>query len=192
MKYTWADFFKEVQKKYPKAKPDKVIKLVANAYGNKTRESNYNMKRSSWSLIVLEAIHLKIGTTKRSTTNISQIIRNWIRTKDFKKFQRGYLMVYFIAMMSDWLQGPYVYALYAHYRFTRGEIAFLFIVGFGSSMVFGTFIGSLADRYGRRLNCLAFGILYGLSCLTKHYNNYNSILCLSHWHKTENTGPDQS
>ena len=33
-------------------------------------------------------------------------------TKDFKKFQRGYLMVYFIAMMSDWLQGPYVYALY--------------------------------------------------------------------------------
>ena len=88
MKYTWADFFKEVQKKYPKAKPDKVIKLVANAYGNKTRESNYNMKRSSWSLIVLEAIHLKIGTTKRSTTNISQIIRNWIRTKDFKKFHK--------------------------------------------------------------------------------------------------------
>ena len=97
-------------------------------------------------------------------------------TKDFKKFQRGYLMVYFIAMMSDWLQGPYVYALYAHYRFTRGEIAFLFIVGFGSSMVFGTFIGSLADRYGRRLNCLAFGILYGLSCLTKHYNNYSILL----------------
>ena len=63
---------KEVQKKYPKAKPDKVIKLVANAYGNKTRESNYNMKRSSWSLIVLEAIHLKIGTTKRSTTNIEE------------------------------------------------------------------------------------------------------------------------
>ena len=97
-------------------------------------------------------------------------------TKDFKKFQRGYLMVYFIAMMSDWLQGPYVYALYAHYKFTRGEIAFLFIVGFGSSMVFGTFIGSLADRYGRRLNCLAFGILYGLSCLTKHYNNYSILL----------------
>ena len=97
-------------------------------------------------------------------------------TKDFKKFQRGYLMVYFIAMMSDWLQGPYVYALYAHYKFTRGEIAFLFIVGFGSSLVFGTFVGSLADRYGRRLNCLAFGILYGLSCLTKHFNNYSILL----------------
>jgi len=97
-------------------------------------------------------------------------------TKDFKKFQRGYLIVYFIAMMSDWLQGPYVYALYAHYKFSRGEIAFLFIVGFGSSMVFGTFIGSLADRYGRRLNCLAFGIMYGLSCITKHFNNYGVLL----------------
>ena len=79
-------------------------------------------------------------------------------------------------MMADWLQGPYVYALYAHYKFTRGEIAFLFIVGFGSSMVFGTFIGSLADRYGRRLNCLAFGVLYGLSCLTKHFPNYTILL----------------
>ena len=99
-----------------------------------------------------------------------------IVTKDFKKFQRGYLIVYFIAMMSDWLQGPYVYALYAHYGFSRGDIAFLFVAGFGSSMIFGTFVGSLADRYGRKLNCVVFGILYGLSCLTKHFNNFSVLL----------------
>lgn len=43
-------------------------------------------------------------------------------------------------------------------------------------MVFGTFVGSLADRFGRKLNCLAFGVLYACSCLTKHFNDYNMLL----------------
>jgi MFS transporter, MFS domain-containing protein family, molybdate-anion transporter len=47
---------------------------------------------------------------------------------------------------GDWLQGPYVYALYQHYGFDRGDIGRLFIAGFASSMVFGTIVGSLADR----------------------------------------------
>lgn len=47
---------------------------------------------------------------------------------------------------GDWLQGPYVYALYEHYGFSRGEIGRLFIAGFGSSMVFGTAMGTLADK----------------------------------------------
>ena len=47
---------------------------------------------------------------------------------------------------GDWLQGPYVYALYQHYGFGRGDIGRLFIAGFGSSMIFGTIVGSLADR----------------------------------------------
>jgi hypothetical protein len=47
---------------------------------------------------------------------------------------------------GDWLQGPYVYALYQHYGYTTGDIGKLFIAGFGSSMVFGTIVGSLGDR----------------------------------------------
>ena len=47
---------------------------------------------------------------------------------------------------GDWLQGPYVYALYAGYGFSKGDIGKLFIAGFGSSMVFGTVVGSLADK----------------------------------------------
>lgn len=47
---------------------------------------------------------------------------------------------------GDWLQGPYVYALYQHYGFDRGDIGRLFIAGFGSSMIIGTVIGSLADK----------------------------------------------
>lgn len=48
--------------------------------------------------------------------------------------------------VGDWLQGPYVYALYEYYGFTVKDIGRLFIAGFGSSMVFGTVVGSLADK----------------------------------------------
>lgn len=48
--------------------------------------------------------------------------------------------------VGDWLQGPYVYALYEHYGYSPAQIGQLFIAGFGSSMVFGTFIGALADK----------------------------------------------
>ena len=47
---------------------------------------------------------------------------------------------------GDWLQGPYVYALYSYYGFDVKDIGRLFIAGFGSSMIFGTIVGSLADK----------------------------------------------
>lgn len=95
---------------------------------------------------------------------------------DFKRFQRLFLFVYLLMMMADWLQGPYVYALYNHYGFTKGQIGQLFIVGFGSSLVFGTFVGGFADRYGRKANCLLFAVLYGLSCLTKHSSQFGVLM----------------
>ena len=54
-------------------------------------------------------------------------------------------------MAADWMQGPYVYALYDHYGFDKEQIAHLFIAGFGSSMLFGTVVGALADQHGRRV-----------------------------------------
>ena len=64
---------------------------------------------------------------------------------------------------GDWLQGPYVYALYQHYGFGRGDIGRLFIAGFGSSMIFGTIVGSLADKtcawHWRRQLLLLCGVL---------------------------------
>lgn len=97
-------------------------------------------------------------------------------TSDFKKFQRSYLIVYVCAVMADWLQGPYVYALYAHYQFSKQQIALLFIFGFGASAVFGTFAGEMADKYGRRLSCYVYCITYIVSCLTKHSPNFYVLL----------------
>lgn len=87
-------------------------------------------------------------------------------------FHRSYLLVYFLAVCSDWLQGPYVYALYSKYGFTNGEIGQLFVAGFGSSMLLGTVVGSFADAMGRKKFCVLYGIFYILSCLTKHFNDY--------------------
>lgn len=78
-----------------------------------------------------------------------------------------YLFVYLFATLSDWLQGPYVYALYRAYGYEQHDIAVLFVAGFGSSMVFGTFIGGMADQFGRRLFVIIYGITYALSCVTK-------------------------
>ena len=80
---------------------------------------------------------------------------------------RKYLVVYLLAAMSDWLQGPYVYALYDAYGYSQHDIAVLFVAGFGSSMVFGSFVGGMADAGGRRRFVVIFAIVYALSCMTK-------------------------
>jgi MFS family permease len=79
-------------------------------------------------------------------------------------------------MAADWMQWPYVYALYTYYGFDIAQIGILFIVGFGSSMLVGTFIGSMADKYGRKKLCLLFGLLYSLSCITKHFGSYPVLM----------------
>ncbi|XP_025106196.1 molybdate-anion transporter-like isoform X2 [Pomacea canaliculata] len=91
---------------------------------------------------------------------------------NFAFFQRSYLTVYLLAMAGDWLQGPHVYVLYDSYGMTPHQIEILFVAGFGSSMMIGTIVGSFADRYGRRANCILYGILYSLACVTKHFANF--------------------
>jgi len=52
----------------------------------------------------------------------------------------------FFTTGADWLQGPHVYALFSSHGMTSKQINQLFVVGFGSSMVFGTVVGSFADK----------------------------------------------
>ena len=56
------------------------------------------------------------------------------------------LKVKLVFSAGDWLQGPHVYALYDSYGMTAHQIEVLFVAGFGSSMIFGTIVGSFADR----------------------------------------------
>jgi MFS family permease len=99
-----------------------------------------------------------------------------VATPEFKAFQRNWLLVYYIVMGADWLQGPYVYALYEKYGYDKSLIGILFIAGFLSSLVFGTVAGAMADKFGRKRLCLFFGLTYSLSCLTKLHNNFQVLL----------------
>ncbi|KAF3951292.1 hypothetical protein ACB098_01G135000 [Castanea mollissima] len=94
----------------------------------------------------------------------------------FNAFKNNYLVVYSLMMAGDWLQGPYVYYLYSTYGFGKGDIGQLFIAGFGSSMLFGTVVGSLADKQGRRRASVTYCITYILSCLTKHSSQYKVLM----------------
>ncbi|RWV82632.1 hypothetical protein BHE74_00058038 [Ensete ventricosum] len=78
---------------------------------------------------------------------LSKTSRDRVATSSsFNAFKNNYLLVYSLMMAGDWLQGPYVYYLYSQYGFDKGDIGRLFIAGFGSSMLFGTIVGSLADK----------------------------------------------
>eukprot|EP00929_Paragymnodinium_shiwhaense_P111735 TRINITY_DN80023_c0_g1_i1.p1 TRINITY_DN80023_c0_g1~~TRINITY_DN80023_c0_g1_i1.p1 ORF type:complete len:491 (-),score=87.25 TRINITY_DN80023_c0_g1_i1:406-1878(-) len=85
-----------------------------------------------------------------------------------RRLQLRYFAGYGAAVFSDWLQGAYFYAVYEGYGFSRPAIQALFVVGFGSSALLGTVVGSQADRFGRKAFCLVYFIVYSLDCLSLH------------------------
>ena len=76
-------------------------------------------------------------------------------------------LVYFLAMLADWLQGPYLYRLYEDYGFLHEQIAAFYMVGYGTAMVAGPLMGGLADRHGRKKMSMVFCGIYALCCLCK-------------------------
>jgi hypothetical protein len=94
----------------------------------------------------------------------------------FQSFQWKYLFAWAVCVCADWLQGPYVYALYESYGYTRAENARLFVVGFGASFLFGTFVAGFADTLGRKRAALMYCLFYIVSCMTKHVNNYQVLM----------------
>mmetsp|Transcript_53932 Transcript_53932/g.101199 ORF Transcript_53932/g.101199 Transcript_53932/m.101199 type:complete len:536 (-) Transcript_53932:30-1637(-) len=97
-------------------------------------------------------------------------------TPTFRSFRFVFLAAWALAVSADWLQGPYVYALYDSFGYAKTDIDKLFVAGFGSSMIFGPFAGSFADAWGRKRTVLIYCILYIMSCLTKHCSTYNVLM----------------
>jgi len=93
-----------------------------------------------------------------------------------QKLLYRYLAVYILSVLGDWLQGPYVYALYDAYGYSQHVISVLFVAGFGSSMIFGSFIGDLADKFGRKRYTIIYILSYIGSCVTKHFRDFYILL----------------
>ncbi|XP_073018190.1 uncharacterized protein [Primulina eburnea] len=122
--------------------------------------------------LVFGAVGAVVAALELSKSNKDRINAS----ASFNSFKNNYVLVYSIMMAGDWLQGPYVYYLYSTYGFGKGEIGQLFIAGFGSSMLFGTIVGSLADKQGRKRACVTYCVTYILSCLTKHSPQYKVLM----------------
>lgn len=127
---------------------------------------------------ILQLIARTTSTSTTSASNSTSTINNVKANGNvkFTAFQTNYLVVFLLAMFSDWLQGPYVYELYVSYGFTQQQIAELFVCGFGSSMIVGTFAGSLADALGRRTMCIMYSVCYIIACFTKMVPEYWTLM----------------
>lgn len=69
-------------------------------------------------------------------------------------------------------EGPYIYTLYKDEKgLDESVVAALFLTGFGSAAVSATFIGSLADKFGRRFACIGFCVIYILSCMSTLFDD---------------------
>ena len=142
---------------------------------------------ADYSLLFFIALFVNVIVTFRSSDLWKRFCSNPSKDEEtgtkeqiatHKSLLRKYLLVYLLATLSDWLQGPYVYALYDAYGYSQHAIAVLFVAGFGSSMVFGSFIGGMADWGGRRRFIVIFAITYAASCITKRKSSQllNTIL----------------
>lgn len=93
-----------------------------------------------------------------------------------KQFTNIFFPVYVLVWGADWLQGPFIYTLYKDEKKLPEEIvARLFTTGFLAGAISALFVGSLADRFGRKNACLAYCAITSLSCLSVLSNNISIL-----------------
>ena len=92
---------------------------------------------------------------------------------NFRFFQAQYLTVYLTIMLADWLQGTNMYTLYSSYGVDVGT---LFLTGFLSSAIFGTFLGIYVDTWGRKLGCVIFCVLEIIINIMEHIPSMPCLL----------------
>ncbi len=80
------------------------------------------------SFFILAALAFGLSHLAKGTDQQRQSVSN----ANFIKFQRSFFCVYFLALLGDWLQGPYVYKLYHYYGYRQAQIAVLYVTGFAS------------------------------------------------------------
>ncbi|ELR02269.1 hypothetical protein GMDG_05339 [Pseudogymnoascus destructans 20631-21] len=128
-----------------------------------------DLYRNTFAVLVVGSVSLAYSQYQRDREALKDAKAGSVELNNAAtSFKWKFIPVYLLVMGSDWLQGPYVYTLYKdEYGLAEPTVAMLFAAGFVAAAVSATFVGSLADRYGRRMACMAFCITYALSCLTK-------------------------
>eukprot|EP00929_Paragymnodinium_shiwhaense_P109804 TRINITY_DN76340_c0_g1_i1.p1 TRINITY_DN76340_c0_g1~~TRINITY_DN76340_c0_g1_i1.p1 ORF type:complete len:472 (-),score=99.00 TRINITY_DN76340_c0_g1_i1:62-1477(-) len=90
----------------------------------------------------------------------------------FRGFQLRFLAAWILCVGGEWMKGPGVYALYASFGLSKEEIASIFVYGFVAAFLMGSFVGAVADSFGRKRSVLLFCFINVISCACKHSDNY--------------------
>lgn len=153
-----------------------VFLLIVAAYGRYQRKQKTN------------AIGLSDNNTLDTIDEEIHDTHENLSRERFYAFRNRFLRVYILAVGADWLQvghrlfdsiigpilinlptrqGSFIYSLYKNtHKLPESTVAALFATGFACGAISATFVGSLADRFGRKLACISYCIIYSISCLT--------------------------
>ncbi|CAF1588114.1 unnamed protein product [Adineta ricciae] len=92
------------------------------------------------------------------------------------KLHSIYLTGFLLLSIGGYLPSAYSYALFSSYGIDRATIELFFVYCFVASLFVGTFVASLADRFGRRLACLSCSFFYGLYHVACHFPSKQSLI----------------
>ncbi|ETS72976.1 hypothetical protein PFICI_15368 [Pestalotiopsis fici W106-1] len=93
------------------------------------------------------------------------------RGKEAKQFLWGFLSVYLMVMGSEWLQGPYLWALLHDEKHLSSEtVAILYATGYCAAAISAPFTGYLADKCGRRGACITFCVIHSASSFSVSFD----------------------
>ncbi|GKY98487.1 hypothetical protein MPSEU_000806000 [Mayamaea pseudoterrestris] len=92
---------------------------------------------------------------------------------EFYKFRRQYMIVYWVIMLADWMQGTHMYTLYLSYGV---NISALFLTGFLSGAIFAPFLGSFVDQFGRKRSCIVYCVLEIVINVMEHSTNFTILM----------------
>ncbi|KAI1329478.1 DUF791-domain-containing protein [Xylariaceae sp. FL0255] len=88
------------------------------------------------------------------------------RRPDNQNPEIAWYKAYGLAMAADWMQGPYLFSLYRDdHDLSTSAVSTFFMADFISTAISAYFIGTLADKHGRKRSCMVYCLLYSLSCL---------------------------
>ncbi|KAI4855350.1 DUF791-domain-containing protein [Aureobasidium sp. EXF-8846] len=102
-----------------------------------------------------------------SVTDAESGVKSALGQDAIKRFKRAFFPAYALVCAADWLQGPHIYALYKYHKhLPETTVAALYASGFVAGALSASFVGQLADKYGRRNACLLYCIVYSTSCFS--------------------------
>ncbi len=112
------------------------------------------------------AVYVKLGIKQDQSA----------RNPTFLQFQRRYIPIYLLAVLGDWLQGPYLYRLYHHHGYIERQVAVIYVCGLVSSALFSPCKNYFGNKFGRCKTIQLFSFLYSLSCLMNISSNYGVLI----------------